>query len=238
MQPIVEIKKDADAVANTAAQLMLDLVQDSAGIDASTAICLSGGSTPRLLYQELAAPPISQEFPWEKIHWFWGDERYVLQDNALSNYRMVNDAMFAHVPVPATNIHRIRTELPTPQAAAQDYESELQRYYKQLQKEHPLFLITLLGLGTDGHTASLFPGTAALKERTLWVTAVEGVKEEARITLTYPVLNNSQHVIFLVTGTDKREILKRFLARDEELPAVHVASVGQLHVFADEAAAG
>jgi 6-phosphogluconolactonase len=202
------------------------------------AICLSGGSTPRLLYEKLAAPPFVKEFPWQSIHWFWGDERYVRQNNALSNYRMAHEAMLARVPAPPANIHRMKTELTTPQATAESYETELQHYYlsQKLEPEHPIFLITFLGLGTDGHTASLFPGTKVLEEKTRWVAAVEGVKAEPRITLTYPALNSSRYVIFLVTGAEKREILQRFLNRDPALPSVQIAPVGQLCVFADQAA--
>jgi 6-phosphogluconolactonase len=231
----LEVKKDAQAVAYAAAELILDLVSATSH---QAAICLSGGTTPRLLYEQLAAPPFIEKFPWQTTHWFWGDERYVPEDNASSNYRMVQEAMLAHVPVPESNIHRVKTELPSPAAAASAYEATLQLYYgsAKLTNDHPLFLISLLGLGTDGHTASLFPNTEVLKEQTRWVSAVEGVKEEPRITLTYPVLNSSQHVIFLVTGAEKAAILKQFLDRDPALPSVHVTPVGQLHVLADQAA--
>jgi 6-phosphogluconolactonase len=242
LQRDLEVRKSADEVADAAAHLILHLVlhhlNSPSRPNAHTAICLSGGSTPQLLYKKLATPPFADHLPWQRIHWFWGDERYVSKDDALSNYRMVHEAMLSHVPVPEANIHRVKTELSTPRSTAEDYQAELQRYYgsAQLESKHPLFLISLLGLGTDGHTASLFPGTAALKEQSQWVTAVEGVKAEPRISLTYPVLNCSQEVIFLVTGTDKREILQKFLSQDPALPAAHIAPTGQLLVFADEAA--
>lgn len=248
--------KDAEGVADCAAQLTLELVRanytDNHELSnyktfhrtSKLSVCLSGGNTPRLLYQNLAAPPYANQFPWNDTHWFWGDERYVPKDHPSSNYGMAVDAMFAHVPIPVpeSNVHRMKTELTTPEDTAHDYERVLQHEYEheygldKLAKDHPLFWITFLGLGTDGHTASLFPGMEALQERNRWVTHVSGVKTEPRITLTFPVLNSSKHVIFLVTGEEKREILRKFLDRDPALPAVHIDPAGQLYVIADKAA--
>ena len=224
-------------MADYAAQLILELVCAIPKIS-KISVCLSGGNTPRALYQKLAAPSYASQIPWKNIHWFWGDERYVPKDHPASNYHMVADAMLAHVPVPATNIHRMKTELATPEATALDYEQILQREYgsKTLEKNRLIFQITFLGLGTDGHTASLFPGTQALQEHSRWVTSIKGVKDEPRITLTFPILDSSKHVIFLVTGEDKREILRRFLNRDPALPAVHIKPAGRLYVIADKAA--
>ena len=204
------------------------------------AVALSGGSTPRRLYQLLADAPYREAFPWARTHWFWGDERFVPHDSPQSNYRMVREAMLARVPVPAGNIHPIPTEGLTPQEAALSYERDLKSFYgaSTLQPDRPLFDVTFLGLGPEGHIASLFPGTAILNERTRWVGAVIGAKPEPRITLTYPALESSRAVAFLVTGAAKRQVLERLLKGDPALPAVHLQPVhGTLRLFVDRAAA-
>jgi 6-phosphogluconolactonase len=231
------VVKDAAALSPRMADWLLGLTLAGSG---AFAISLSGGSTPRALYALLAAPPWRDRLPWDRLHWFWGDERFVPPDDPLSNYRMAREALFAHAPVPAANIHPIPTEGLTPEAAAEAYGEELRQFYgaDRLDPARPLFDVTLLGLGTDGHTASLFPGTAVLSERDRWVAPVIGVKDEARITLTYPALESSRHVAFLVEGEGKRAMLDRVLKNDADLPAARVRSAGALMVFADEAAAG
>jgi len=204
------------------------------------AIALSGGSTPKLLYELLAQPPYLKQLPWSRIHWFWGDERFVPHDDPLSNYRMVWQAMLSHVPVPRENIHGVPVEGLTPEQAAESYDATLKIFHgaNRLDPARPLFDINLLGLGEDGHTASLFPGTDVLKERVRWVAPVIGAKAEARITLTYPAIDSSRYVAFLINGTAKREMLGRLMADDPALPATHVDPTGELLVFADLAAAG
>jgi 6-phosphogluconolactonase len=203
------------------------------------AIALSGGSTPRLLYERLAGPPYLERFPWERVHWFWGDERFVPQDDPLSNYRMAWEALLSKAPIPAGNIHPIPTEHLDPKMAAADYERSLMSFYgaEHFDPARPLFDVTLLGIGTDGHTASLFPGSPVLQERDRWVAAVIGEKPEPRITLTLPALDSSRHLAFLVTGEDKRQMLARLRQSDEGLPAACVRPVGTLHIFCDTAAA-
>src|SRR5262249_23838998 len=144
-------------------------------------------------------PAIAARFPWRRAHWFLGDERFVPHDHPDSNYRMVREALFSRVPVPAANIHAIRTEQLTPEQAALAYESTLKEFYgtDTLDPGQHLFDVTLLGIGEDGHTASLFPGQPALKERRRWAVAVVGVRSEPRVTLTYPALDGSAHVAFL-----------------------------------------
>ncbi len=204
------------------------------------AVALSGGSTPRRLYETLAGPDFLGAFPWPRTHWFWGDERFVPPDDPLSNYRMVREAMLALAPIPAANIHPVPTEGLTPQAAAAAYEAELKSFYGagQLAPARSLFDVTLLGLGPDGHTASLFPGDKALEERRAWAAAVVGAKDEARITLTYPALESSAAVAFLVEGQEKRPILERFRCADPALPASRLNPGGAFCIFADQAAAG
>jgi 6-phosphogluconolactonase len=231
----VEVAKDPETLAHRVAQWITDLAASSRG---RFAICLSGGSTPRRLYQLLADAPYRDALPWERVHWFWGDERFVPWDHPDSNYGMVQSAMLARVPAPPQNIHGIETAS-TPPDAARAYERVLKSYYgaEALDPARALFDVEILGLGPDGHTASLFPGTSVLEERDRWVAEVIGARAEARITLTYPVLESSRHSAFLVAGREKREMLVRALASDETLPAARVNPIGDLTWFVDEAAA-
>jgi len=232
--PKIEVAEDPEALARCAAQWITDLAADSRG---RFAISLSGGSTPRRLYELLAERPFRDAVPWERVHWFWGDERFVPWDHEESNYHMVRTAMMARTPIPAENIHGISTT-GTLEDATRRYEGVLKSYYgsESLERERPLFDVQLLGLGPDGHTASLFPGTSVLDERNLWVAHVVGARPEPRITLTYPALESSRHTAFLVAGPDKREILARVLARDQALPAARLRPAGELLWFVDAAA--
>jgi 6-phosphogluconolactonase len=229
------IFENAEALAHAVAQWLCGLAQAS---DHPFAVCLSGGSTPRRLYECLAAPHIASRFPWSRTHWFWGDERFVPHNHRDSNYWMARDAFLSLVPVPDSNIHPVPTEDLSPEQAATAYETTLKRFYGAdlLASDRPLFDVTLLGIGEDGHTASLFPGQPALQETGRWAVAVIGAKSEARITLTYPALNSSRDVAFLVTGEDKRGVVARAQGGDRMLPAALVRPVGRLHWFADRAA--
>jgi 6-phosphogluconolactonase len=148
--------------------------------------------------------------------------------------------LLSRAPIPAENVHPIPTEGLSPDASAAAYEQMLRSYYgmEQLDPARPLFDVNLLGLGPDGHTASLFPGNAALGERDHWVCAVVGARHEARITLTYPALESCRHAAFLVAGIEKRSILERLRHGDQNIPAAHVCPSGTLSIFADAAAAG
>jgi 6-phosphogluconolactonase len=233
----LQVLADPDAMASAAADWMLAAALETKG---RFAVALSGGSTPRALYQKLASPPYLGRFPWDRVHWFWGDERFVPHDDPRSNYRMTLEAMLAHAPIPPANIHPVATESADPEAAASAYARDLQAFYgaARLDPGRPLFDITLLGLGSDGHTASLFPGTAVLDERQKWAAAVVGAQAEARITLTYPVLDSSRRTAFLVAGADKRPMLDRLRRGDDALPAARLRPAGTLWIFADAAAAG
>jgi 6-phosphogluconolactonase len=230
----VNVSNDSEALARRVAGWITDLAANSRG---RFAIGLSGGSTPRRLYQLLADPPFRDRLPWERIHWFWGDERFVPWDHPESNYGMVRVAMLARTPAPATNIHGVVTT-GTPADAARGYERVLQAYYGSatLDPDRPLFDVQLLGLGPDGHTASLIPGNSALEERDRWAVEVIGARPEPRITLTYPVLDSSRQVAFLAAGSDKREILARALAGDQTLPAARISPIGELTWFVDSGA--
>ena len=228
---------DPAALAAHAAGWLADTL---AALPGRLAVALSGGSTPKAMYEVLAKPPLAARLPWDRVHWFWGDERFVPHGDAKSNFRMAREAMLSHVPAPPDNIHPVPTEGMTAEDAAGLYEAELQRFYgaRVLQPSRPLFDVVLLGLGTNGHTASLFPDTPVLQERTAWAAAVTPAGEPTRITLTYPVLESCRHAAFLVAGADKREVLAQVRGGDAALPAAHYRSAGELHWFTDRAAAG
>jgi len=228
--------EDEESLAHGAAEWLCALAQAS---DRDFAICLSGGSTPQRLYKRLAEPAVASRLPWHRLHWFWGDERFVPHDHPDSNYGMAYSAFLSHVPVPRENIHAIPTEGISPEHAAMAYEATLKCFYgaDRLDRRRPIFNVTLLGIGDNGHTASLFPGAAALDESQRWAIAVVGVVREARITLTYPVLDSSNDAAFLVTGAGKSQILGQAQAGDRALPAARIHPVGRLHWFVDRAAA-
>ncbi len=233
----MEILTDPEALSRRVAAWLVELAVAKEG---NFAVCLSGGSTPQGLYERLAEAPYLDAFPWSRTHWFWGDERFVPHDDALSNYRMVREALLSRVPIPAINIHPIPTEGVSPDAAASTYERKLKNFYgaERLDPARPLFDVNLLGLGPDGHTASLFPGNAVLAERAKWVAAVVGAKPEARITLTYPTLESSRNAAFLVVGDGKRAIFERLRGGDATLPAARIHPIAEVTWFLDRAAAG
>jgi 6-phosphogluconolactonase len=234
--PGTTIYDTAEALAQSVAAWVCRQAQASAG--GPFAICLSGGSTPRQLYAVLAATGARHGFPWAQAHWFWGDERFVPPDDGASNYRMAHEAMFARVAIPAANIHPIPTLGVSAHDAAVTYEATLRQFYggRQLASPQPLFDVTLLGIGEDGHTASLFPNQASLDERGRWVLDVKSPAGEPRITLTYPPLESSRHIVFLAAGQRKQGILARVWSGDRSLPAARVNSSGRVHWFLDRAA--
>ncbi len=175
------------------------------GTEGAFALALAGGETPRPLYEQFAAPPFRDEFPWARAHIFWGDERFVAHDDPRSNFRSARETFLARVPIPVQNIHPVDTRAEDAEAAAQAYQRELLAFHgvALLTAARPLFDVTLLGLGEDGHMASLFPGDAALCERQSWTAATRDPTGLARITLTYPAIESSRRVAFLITGAEK-----------------------------------
>lgn len=201
-------------------------------------IVLAGGSTPRGAYESLASGVLAKHLDWSRIHVFWSDERCVPPDDELSNYRMANEALLSHVPIPQANVHPINGEL-SPDEAAADYERELREHLGAAGG----FDLVLLGLGEDGHTASLFPGDAAIEERERWVVPVAApdvAPRVPRVTLTLPVINASNRVAFVVAGASKNAVVRTVLAEAEgssaALPAALVKPRGELMWFLDEAA--
>jgi 6-phosphogluconolactonase len=232
----VDILPDPPALAHHAAEWMTAAALAGTG---AFRVCLSGGSTPKALYGLLASDEFRDRFPWRRVSWYWGDERFVPYDHPDSNYRMTREAMLARAPVPPENIHPVPAD-GTPEDAARRYERTLQQAYGAvtLDPERPLFDVTLLGLGADGHTASLLPGEPVLKERKRWVAVVSHGRPEVRITLTYPVIESSRRVAFLVAGKEKAAIFNAIRAGDSQAPAARVRPVGELFWFVDRAAAG
>jgi 6-phosphogluconolactonase len=230
-----EILADPPALARRAAEWMTTI---ALAATAPCRICLSGGSTPKILYELLASDEFRGRFPWARVSWFWGDERFVPPDHPESNYRMAREAMLATSPVPPDHVHPIPTD-GSPDDAARRYEQTLQEAYgaPTLDPSRPLFEIMLLGLGPDGHTASLLPGDAALDERKRWVVAVAHGRPEVRITLTLPAIESSRHVAFLVEGKAKAPVLAAIRAGASDLPAARVRPVGELVWLVDRAAA-
>jgi 6-phosphogluconolactonase len=199
---------------------------------------LSGGSTPRSLYSLLAKDHAN--FPWKQTFLFFSDERHVPPDHPDSNYRMVNESLLSKAPIPAENVYRVKAELSDASAAASDYEDKLRNFFKLGRGEFPHFDLILLGLGPDGHTASLFPGSEGLKEKSRLVIAnwVETFKTH-RITFTFPVLNHAYDVMFLVSGPDKADMVREILegTHTPPFPAQQIQPEGRLLWMLDESAA-
>jgi 6-phosphogluconolactonase len=237
----VRVAPDAPALTRLAGEEVAARAAAAVAARGRFAIALSGGSTPRALYALLADPaaPFRQRLPWASTHVFFGDERCVPPDHPDSNYGMARAALLAHVPIPPRQVHRMRGELPESETAALEYEAELAEAFSLHEGELPRLDLVLLGLGPDGHTASLFPGTAALEERSRLVVANYVAKLGAyRLTLTYPVLDAARAVLFLVSGAEKAERVADVLERGADLPAARVRpSDGALLWFLDAPAA-
>jgi 6-phosphogluconolactonase len=232
---VVRVLTDAAAVAQAACELVCTQAVEAVSARGRFTLALSGGSTPKALYKLLAEHP---ELPWGQIELFFGDERAVPADHADSNARMARETLTRMAFVPEARLHRIRAELPAPEAAA-NYEQTLRTFFPHAA--FPQFDLILLGMGPDGHTASLFPHTAALSEQRAWVAAnwVEKLAAQ-RLTLTYPVINAASHVLFMIAGADKAPALKQVLEGDAavaDIPSRGVAPAGQLTFLVDTAAA-
>lgn len=231
---------DLDELYRRAATQFVALAQQAIIARGRFAVALSGGSTPKALYALLlATDEFKQQLAWQQIHIFWGDERCVTPDHAESNFRMVKESLLEKIQIPSENVHRMAGEL-APLDAAAAYEKELKEIFSLLEKTLPRFDLLLLGLGEDGHTASLFPESSVLIESARLV-APSYVEELGahRLTLTLPVINNSAHISFLVTGKNKASIVNEILRREiGDYPAARVQPVrGQLTWFITQDAA-
>jgi 6-phosphogluconolactonase len=219
------ISRTIDDLLQTAATGIVDIVRASVAANGTCTLALSGGSTPRSLFELLARPTFAEQISWQDVQVFWGDERHVPPDHPDSNFRMANEALLSHVPIPAENIHRIPAELPNAATVAVAYAEDLRRAFHlgDDQAALPRFDLIMLGMGEDGHTASLFPHSPALNERKALVAANPVPKlDTTRLTFTLPVINNAARIWFLVTGGSKAEILKAVLEgprQPETLPS-------------------
>ena len=240
----IQIVENKEAVSRAAAETLVSLALKKLASKESIAVALSGGSTPRSMFALLVNDAaLCSRMPWDRTHFFWGDERHVAPDHSDSNYRMANEALLSRVPVPAGNIHRIRAENPDANKAAEDYEQELRGFFKLDPGQLPAFDCVFLGMGPDGHTASLFPGTKALHEHERLVVANWVDKFQSyRITMTAPVLNNADIVIFHLTGEEKAEPLRVVLEGQKQtdlFPSQLIEPThGKLIWLVDQAAAG
>ena len=242
IKPTIQTFADPEHLAQAAVARFVQLAEEAITARGLFTVALSGGSTPKRLYQLLATPEWCNQVSWNRVHLFWGDERHVPIDHPDSNYRMVRENLIDRVPIPATNIHRIRAENPDADQAASDYEQELRLLFELTDNELPQFDVVFLGMGSNGHTASLFPGTGAIFEQKHLVVAswIEEFKSD-RITLTPPVINNAVQIIFFVTGTEKAATLKAVLEgqyQPDRLPTQIIRPTqGKVVWMVDQAAA-
>jgi 6-phosphogluconolactonase len=231
---------DGEAIAQYMAEWLTEQALAKTGTGRPFVVALSGGSTPKRLYEILATAAFAKRFPWDHTQLFFGDERFVPPSDPASNYTMTRTALLSHIAIPPANVHPMPTEGDPTEAAAQ-YQAELQAVYgaDTLEPGRPLFDVVMLGLGDNGHTASLFPRQPVLKERRLWVsTCVPDDAPHTRLTLTYPSIHSSRHVVFMLAGAGKREAFGKVRAADPGEPASHITTEGELVWLLDKAAAG
>lgn len=211
MSKHIEVLPDVNELIQRSLALVLEKLRRAIAERQVATIALSGGNTPKPLYQALA----QQDFPWEKLQIFWGDERYVPHDHSDSNARMAKQVWLDHVPIPPENIHLIPTDETDPAVAAARYDRELRQFFNLNRGEIPHIDVMLLGMGDDGHTASLFPHTDALQvcDRLVTVGNKDG---QPRITMTVPILNESRTIIFIVAGENKQKALANIFSPDPD----------------------
>lgn len=242
--PEVEIGSDARDAAERAGAELIAMVQSAAGDNRRVAIALSGGSTPKLLYDSLIERSQHEAIPWQNVDWFFGDERCVPPDSSESNYRLAHERLLEPLAISADRVHRIEAELEPPALAAANYERDLREYFRS--RAEARFDLILLGVGAEGHTASLFPGSDALEETGRWVLSVKApatYPTTDRITLTLPTINRARAVFFLAVGVGKQQIVHEVLTTTEPIPNLPAARVrpgpgARLVWFLDKAAGG
>ncbi|MEC4983209.1 MAG: 6-phosphogluconolactonase [Oscillatoria sp. PMC 1068.18] len=234
MQKVVEVLPDKQALIERSHALILEKIQSAIAERGMCAIALAGGSTPKPIYEAIA----TQDLPWDKIHVFWGDERYVAPDHPNSNQKMTREAWLNKVNIPATNIHPMPTSTGDPATDAAKHDADLREFFGLQPGDYPHFDLILLGMGDDGHTASLFPHTEALSVSDDLVTV--GNKDgEPRLSFTVPLINHARCVIFIVAGANKQTALERVFApeaSDLTYPARLIAPTGELWWLLDRAA--
>lgn len=239
----VIVCKDQQEIFTKAAELFVELAAMAIADHGSFSVALSGGSTPKGMYALLASDAYRGRVDWSRVHLFWGDERSVPPDHENSNYRMANEAMISKLPIPVENVHRMEAEAADIASAAAEYEALIRTFFGIEEGVQPRFDLILLGMGDDGHTASLFPGTTALQEQTRIVVPnyVEKLSTH-RMTLTAPAINNAHNVVFMAAGAAKQQPLREVLT-GEWSPQVYPSQLirptdGRLVWLVDEAATG
>ena len=236
----VVVAGDLEALSRQVATYTAQSLASAVAARGQATIALSGGSTPRRTHELLSEPPLRDIVPWDQVHVFWGDERCVPPDHPDSNYRMAHETLLSRVPLPPRNVHRTPTEAGSAVTVAAHYERDVRGHFELEVEDFPRFDLILLGMGPDGHTASLFPGTSPLDEtrRLVVPSSIEYMPHE-RVTFTFPVLNNARAVAFLVTGLDKAPKVAAALNGEPAVPAGRVRPPdGELRWYLDRPAAG
>lgn len=242
-QTEVTVCQDIEALGKAAAHFIARLADECVTKKGRFTLALSGGTTPRILYKYLSQAPVRNEIPWGGVLLFWSDERCVPPDHPDSNFGMANEILLSKVPVPSENIFAFPVKMDNAKAAALAYENTICDCFDPNEDEIPSFDLMLLGIGADGHTASLFPETNALDEKEAWVAANYVKKLDlTRLTLTLPIINHAKRILFLAAGYEKALIIKALLSTDRRnspYPAALVEPVsGRRYFFIDEDAAG
>jgi 6-phosphogluconolactonase len=241
MKPDTRVLPDLVSLSRAVLEEIFPIIEEAIAKRGKFSIALSGGHTPEKMYSLWAhTEQYRDKTPWDRVHLFWSDERYVPSDSSLSNYHMARETFISSVPIPAENVHPVPTNLSPPEECARAYETELLKFFGS---ESPAFDAQLLGIGPEGHTASLFPNSPALDEKSRWVVAVHVPAEPPeRITLTPVILNNGRNTFFLVAGENKRAILSAIRAESNsqtsQYPAARIHPPKEPVWFLDEAAAG
>ncbi len=244
MKPEIHRYSSLEDLSRAAAEYICEIAKGAVKERGIFTFVLSGGTTPRLLYEELAKESFARRFDWQQTHLFWGDERCVPPDHPDSNFSLAFQTLISRVDVPPSNIHRITAATGSPNAVAGEYEKTLRAFFQAAGESYsspsfPSFDLVLPGMGEDGHTASLFPGDKALEEKVNWVVAVECTSASPpvpRVTLTFPVINQGKCVLFLASGSNKLKVLQEILNNPHgaTYPAARVQPSGKLLWFIDE----
>lgn len=235
MAGAVRVFPDIESISQAAAELFVQRATEAISERGRFTVALSGGSTPQRLYKLLASEPYRSAVPWSGVHIFWGDERYVPPEHPDSNYRMVKALLLDHIDIPAANVHPVSTSFSDLEEAASVHAHELQAFFGSAIR----FDLALMGMGSDGHTASLFPGEPALDVVDSSVSVARPASQPtARLTYTYPVFNHCRLLLYLVTGADKAKILAEVMKGSDRYPTGRIAPTeGELLWFVDQAAA-
>ncbi len=216
-KPNVKIFDSKSDLIDSSVQMIVDLACQKVDENGRFTIVLSGGSTPKPIYEKLASEPYINRMPWEQTFFFFGDERCVPHDSPESNYGMADKAMFSKALIPDENIFATQDQDKDPESSAAQYEQTIRKFFKTEKGKFPSFDLMLLGMGPDGHTASLFPGSEGLNERQSLVVANYVEKFQAyRITMTFPLIDNADNIVFLVAGSDKAQVLSEILCSDKK----------------------